>query len=568
MKAKIDMKAKVDALAQEFKKHQPSLYTTKYEQMAKNKELMGLFASLNTLMQSPLFFEILFQEGFNKFGEHWHFISPIAPILNTYFAILHDSYLVNYTQWSTFSYLEEVDDFSSTLSPFYCGENKWWSTKAGIDTVTSQWLVSHQRKDEVFLGGAKAHIREGMHQKIIQQLQSSPSQKMTALLFLYNGTYVEPYFFIKTGKDITVIGSSSNYTHSEMVDIMEENNITFIKSPDVMLLHDGNCAVHSELNINSVLYEALKRNNSVYDALVALRKEDSSLKKYRVTFKDLKIHPGPKGPIPDDPTLARLLAVISRISLTLGSKGWVEFCKARGIHPKHALKTCIEDWHQFKDPIWHDGFFLPGYLGEPSTSEPPSKPSTPGPDEAISPNEEPSRNDTPFADKSLCIGRMKQASTQLRDLYNSIEELSRHAKTMGREEKGAQLEEHVDTLRNRLDDFLYESAQNGLTPEQEKQFKIEFTDLLHSKDPEMDHHRTIWKPIVANILISLTGIGFVALIVKMIAHILDSKKTHFSFNKAVFFGQTQSQSLAKEIEKTTENTPLFYNSQNECQNNF
>ncbi|MFA6302078.1 MAG: hypothetical protein WC627_02975 [Legionella sp.] len=81
-------------------------------------------------------------------------------------------------------------------------------------------------------------------------------------------------------------------------------------------------------------------------------------------------------------------------------------------------------------------------------------------------------------------------------------------------------------------------------------FKEKFKDMLHSQDRLMNEHRKIWKPIIANILIALTGFGLVALILKAgtnAAVALVTKKP-ISFNDSFFFAKTASQEKIEEIE--------------------
>ncbi|RUR12644.1 tetratricopeptide repeat protein [Legionella septentrionalis] len=140
---------------------------------------------------------------------------------------------------------------------------------------------------------------------------------------------------------------------------------------------------------------------------------------------------------------------------------------------------------------------------------------------------------------------------ELGNLYAQIDQMFQHGEAIG-SAKGERVKAHAKNLEAKLDAFLLKHYEgNSLTGEKEQAFKAEFTQYLHSKDKDMGEHRAVWKPIIANILIALTGIGFVALLAKIIAHALTShiNKTDFSLNKACFFAETRTQCLALEIEQ-------------------
>ena len=63
-------------------------------------------------------------------------------------------------------------------------------------------------------------------------------------------------------------------------------------------------------------------------------------------------------------------------------------------------------------------------------------------------------------------------------------------------------------------------------------------------------HRMIYKPIIGNILLALTGIGLLAILYKAGAHYLDSvrKQESISFNQSLFFTETKSQKLLQQTE--------------------
>jgi TPR repeat protein len=136
---------------------------------------------------------------------------------------------------------------------------------------------------------------------------------------------------------------------------------------------------------------------------------------------------------------------------------------------------------------------------------------------------------------------------EIRTLYTQIKKMMQYGEEIGGD-KGDLVKCYAKFLELKLDIFFMNSICKPPTLEEEKAFKLEFSKLLHSKDKEMQSHRKAWKPIVANILIALTGIGLVAIIAKVTAHAVSSPI--FSKNKAFFFAQTQTERLAKKIEKS------------------
>ena len=106
-------------------------------------------------------------------------------------------------------------------------------------------------------------------------------------------------------------------------------------------------------------------------------------------------------------------------------------------------------------------------------------------------------------------------------------------------------------LENKTKDF---AKKNHHSEQDIEQFKAEFKTLLHSEDKLMQKHRELWKPILTNILLALTGIGLLAIIINVTIEGLDSivNKKPFTFNNALFFAQTNRQSYNTAIERSVE----------------
>ena len=96
-------------------------------------------------------------------------------------------------------------------------------------------------------------------------------------------------------------------------------------------------------------------------------------------------------------------------------------------------------------------------------------------------------------------------------------------------------------------------------------FKEQFKAELHSKDDLMKEHRELWKPIIANILLALTGIGLFAIVVNAIAvgieSILNNKP--YTFNNALFFAKTNRELKNEAVEESVESIELIDTNQNQ-----
>ncbi len=111
-------------------------------------------------------------------------------------------------------------------------------------------------------------------------------------------------------------------------------------------------------------------------------------------------------------------------------------------------------------------------------------------------------------------------------------------------------------LQLKISGFIESSKTNLPTEGKFKLFKDEFTQLLHSKDDEMGKHRMILKPIFANILIALSGIGLVAIVLnasfRIGSALINNKK--ISLNNSFFFAKTNSDQKIDEVEEQLRNT--------------
>ncbi len=77
-------------------------------------------------------------------------------------------------------------------------------------------------------------------------------------------------------------------------------------------------------------------------------------------------------------------------------------------------------------------------------------------------------------------------------------------------------------------------------------FVTDFKNLLHCQDELMEEHRAAWKPIVANIFLSLLVIPLIAIAIKATSHLINKEK--ITLNNTLFFAQTRSKTKIDEIE--------------------
>jgi len=105
-------------------------------------------------------------------------------------------------------------------------------------------------------------------------------------------------------------------------------------------------------------------------------------------------------------------------------------------------------------------------------------------------------------------------------------------------------------LSNKLKNFLLTSVRETKTTQSLETFKKEFIELANTKNKLMQTHRQQWKPIIANILFALTGIGLLAIMFKASLTKLVFKKP-MSFNHVLFFAKTNSEALVANVVKNS-----------------
>jgi hypothetical protein len=158
------------------------------------------------------------------------------------------------------------------------------------------------------------------------------------------------------------------------------------------------------------------------------------------------------------------------------------------------------------------------------------------------------------------------SNMELTLLYDKIREMRQYGETINTE-KGTEVQILADELKGKLSHYLNDEViskilnKQPFDPKTLIQFKEDFTILAHSKDTQMNEHREIWKPIVANIILALTGVGLLALVGNIIIQIARSAtdKQAISFNNLFFFAKTHSESLIKNIDEINSGIQLNKN---------
>ncbi len=144
------------------------------------------------------------------------------------------------------------------------------------------------------------------------------------------------------------------------------------------------------------------------------------------------------------------------------------------------------------------------------------------------------------------------ADPNYRQLFHNIQKMRQYGQNLHASgfQKGNIAIMLADDLKKRLEGFILRSYITPSTKMDLAAFKTDFNRVLHTRDHEMQEHRTEWKTILANIFIALTGIGLLFLVGKAFAA-LGCQQNIRGFNKSLFFAKTRCQELVEDIDKTT-----------------
>jgi len=151
---------------------------------------------------------------------------------------------------------------------------------------------------------------------------------------------------------------------------------------------------------------------------------------------------------------------------------------------------------------------------------------------------------------ALTLDHLKNNEPTIKTLYQSIEALRDHAASFTDidMDRGAAATGLAAALEKMADDFFTRTLQGTPSKEQYEAFEKELTELAYSEDELMGRHRAAWKPILANIVLALTGIGLLFMAMRaVVTLVMADDITKVSINRMFFFGTTQLQNCTSDV---------------------
>ena len=143
-------------------------------------------------------------------------------------------------------------------------------------------------------------------------------------------------------------------------------------------------------------------------------------------------------------------------------------------------------------------------------------------------------------------------SYALRILFDSIFVMRDYGRQLADQDsaKSKVVHDLSDSLLDKVNSLYLRNPGKKITEEDINLFKQDFIRQLHSQDKLLQEHISLWKPIVANILIALTGVGLLAIIGKVVVEAVHAHREQrsMSFNKALFFAKTTPQKCVEAID--------------------
>lgn len=152
----------------------------------------------------------------------------------------------------------------------------------------------------------------------------------------------------------------------------------------------------------------------------------------------------------------------------------------------------------------------------------------------------------------LIVKKQQMKAIYFSTLIQHIMIMSQYGVVLAKEDKNKSqaVAGLVGKLNDLIDGFVERSSVQRTTAVDAAQFKRGFKKVLHEQDHVMNSHRHLWKPIVANLLIALTGIGLLALIGHAIYHAVQHGGSP-TINHALFFAKTASQQYIDNLDAET-----------------
>lgn len=147
---------------------------------------------------------------------------------------------------------------------------------------------------------------------------------------------------------------------------------------------------------------------------------------------------------------------------------------------------------------------------------------------------------------NLFLKKIKK-NKALKELFHAINQMKHYGIILAAQDapKGKVIERHAEKLLSEVDFFILRSCKEEPTEEDIARFRLHFNQTLHEKDELISIHREQWKPIVVNIAMLISGIGLLALFLRVAKNWYND--IPMTFNNNCFFAQTNSQKLNNDI---------------------
>lgn len=212
-----------------------------------------------------------------------------------------------------------------------------WNNQA---IPTKDW--PNQLKTETFFGSHTINLFCGISEESLHQTKLNyesifhsviVTKNSSAIFDIGDGTYVAPVFiFNHNGK--TTLLLAGNYTHAATRDLINKFKLNTIPSPNIPMLHNGDCSVYTRVNINLVAALA-RQEHSILQVLIKLSKNEINLKSHFLDYTDINLITQPQ---PSPLCIARMLAFVSTTLRNVGlEKGLVDYFREYEIDEENGL---------------------------------------------------------------------------------------------------------------------------------------------------------------------------------------------------------------------------------------
>lgn len=148
------------------------------------------------------------------------------------------------------------------------------------------------------------------------------------------------------------------------------------------------------------------------------------------------------------------------------------------------------------------------------------------------------------------------------DFYLSISYMQNYGQKLkdnGEATKGDLILAHAKKLEENANQFFNNYQGNDLpSPVNFDLFKRSFVVDLHEIDSQLEIHREEWKPIVANIILALTGLGAFIVLGNALYGLYQCNKENkpATINRCLLFAETGSQQRVEIIDRELDKIEL------------